>query len=224
MAFVLGAALLAAMAQAAEKGAGSSRRGSRMFSWRGNLMFLLRSEQVQKELKLNEEQTGKVTAMIKKLGAELREQYAGLGEITDREKRMAKFAELSDQADRKIRTQLRDVISREQRRRLYQIRMQVRGVVASLGNEYVARRLKLTDEQKNKVAEIGKAAQEKMSKAFSGWGDLSEEERGKRRAEFGKIRQKAEEEALGLLTAEQKESFKKMQGEKFELQMRRPRQ
>ena len=38
------------------------------------------------------------------------------------------------------------------------------------------------------------------------------------------IRSDADEKALGVLTAEQKQSFEEMQGEKFELEMRRGRQ
>lgn len=214
MACVMVAALLsAAQAQAAE-----GRGGFVFFGRGGSLVGLLNLEQVQKELKLNEEQVGKVKEVGQKLAEEMRQQYAGLREIEDREKRMAKLTELSGQMDRKAMGQLRDVLSNEQRRRLFQIRTQVRGVVASLSQERTANRLKLTEEQKEKVAAIDKATQQKQREAFQGSADLSQEERRARFGEFRKIRQKADEEALALLTAEQKDAFAKMQGEKFELQ------
>lgn len=222
MVFVLGGVLVAAAAQAAEGRAAAARRRSGIMDWRASLVFLLGREQVQKELKLNEEQTGKVKEMVQKLWEEMREQWAGLREITDQEKRWAKMAELGDQMNRKARTQLQDVISREQRRRLYQIRMQVRGPAYTLSGKRIASRLKLTDEQRKKLAEIDKDLQQKASEAMKGFRDLSQEERGKRFAELGKVRQKANQDALKLLTAEQKEGFEKMQGKKFELQMRRP--
>ncbi len=222
MVFVLGAALLAAAAQAAEGRAAGARRRSGIMDWRASISFLLSQEQVQKELKLNEEQTGKVKQMVQKLREEMREQWTSLREITDQEKRSAKMAELGDQMNRKARTQLQDVISREQMRRLYQIRMQIRGPVYTLNGKRSATRLKLTDEQRKKLAEIDKGLQQKVSEAIKGLRGLSQEERGKRFAELGKLRQKADQDALKLLTAEQKEAFEKMQGKKFELQMRRP--
>jgi len=213
---VLGFALLSlANAQAAE-----GRRGGGMMM-RGSFLGLLGSEQVQQELKLSEEQKTKVQEVTQKLREEMKEQYAGLRDSQDREQARAKMTELSEQLDSKARTQLQDVLSREQMRRLYQIRTQVRGAVASLNNSRTAERLQLTEEQKKKVAELDKTVQDKLSAAFSGLRDASADQRGARMAELGKIRRDADEQALGLLTAEQKEAFQKMQGEKFELQLNR---
>jgi Spy/CpxP family protein refolding chaperone len=221
MSLVLGAALVAAaQAQAAE---GAPRGPGRGMS-RGSLLGLLRLEQVQKEMKLSEEQTAKVKEVVEKLGAEMREQYAALREIEDRDQRRAKMTELSDQSDDKVREQLRDVLEREQMMRLYQIRMQVRPVVDSLANRYVARRLELTEERQQKLAEINKDMQAKQSEAFSSMRDASEEQRSEAFAKLRKIRSDADEQALAVLTAEQKEAFEKMKGEKFELQMQRGRQ
>ena len=218
MVFVLGGALLAAAAQAP-----GGRAGFGFLGRGGSLVGLLNMEQVQKELNLNEEQVGKVREVGQKLFQEMREKFTGLREIEDREKRMAKYTQLRDQMDRKAFGQLRDVLSNEQRRRLFQIRTQVRGVVATLGRERTAKRLKLTDEQKKKVAEIDEATQQKQREAFKGYRDLSQEERSKRFAELRKIRQEADKQALPLLNADQREAFKKMQGKKFELQPPRPR-
>ena len=75
-------AAFASVAQAQD--AGQSRRGpGRGFS-RGSLIGLLRLEQVQQEMKLDEEQTAKVKEVVEKLGAEMREQYAALREMEDR--------------------------------------------------------------------------------------------------------------------------------------------
>jgi Spy/CpxP family protein refolding chaperone len=216
-ALVLGAALVAAAAAQAAEG---PRRGFGG-GGRGSLLGLLRLEQVQKELKLSEEQMAKVKGIVEKLGAEMKEQYAALGEIEDREKRRAKMTELSDQLDAKTREELRGVLEREQVMRLYQIRMQVRAVVDSLANRFVADRLKLTDEQKNKLAEIGKETQAKQSEIYGTMRDASEEQRTEAFQKLRKIRADADEKALGVLTAEQKEAFEKMKGEKIELQMGR---
>ena len=220
MALVLGAALVAAVqAQAAEGPRRGFERGGR-----SSLLGLIGREEVQKELKLSEEQTAKVREVGEKLGAEMREQYTALRQIEDREKRGAKMTELRDQFDRKAREQLGNVLAREQMMRLYQIRMQVRPVVDSLANRYVAGRLKLTEEQQEKVAEIGKETQAKQSELFSGMRDASDEQRAQAREKLLKIRGDADEKALAVLTAEQKAAFEEMKGEKFELQMRGGRQ
>jgi hypothetical protein len=87
------------------------------------------------------------------------------------------MTELSDQFDDKVREQLRDVVEREQMMRLYQIRMQVRPVVESLANRYVVRRLELTDEQQQKVADLTKEMQAKQSELFGAMRGASDEQR-----------------------------------------------
>lgn len=190
MALVLGFAFVAA-AQAAE----GARRGPGRDGGRGSLLGLLRIEQVQKELKLSEENIAKVTQLGEKLRAEMREQYSALREIEDREQRRAKMAELRDQSDRKVREGLRDVLAREQMMRLYQIRMQVSAVVDSLANRYVAGRLELTDEQKEKLAQITKDVQAKRTELFAAMRDASQEQRTEAMQKLRKIRSDADEKA-----------------------------
>jgi Spy/CpxP family protein refolding chaperone len=181
---------------------------------RGSFVGLLSLEQVQKGLKLSEDQIAKVKEIGEKLRTEMREQFAGLRDIQDMQERRAKMTELSNQSDQKARGQLREVLSREQMMRLFQIRLQVRGTLDALNNRWIAERLKLTDEQKKKAADLEKATQDKMFQAFSQMRDLSREER---REKFTKMRNEAEEKALGVLTAEQKEALQKMKGQKLEL-------
>jgi len=151
----------------------------------------------------------------------MRKQYTALREIEDREKRRAKMVELTDQYDRKAREQLREVLAREQMTRLYQIRMQVRAVVDSLGSKYVAGRLKLKEEQMKKLAQISKDMQAKRSELFRNMRNASQEQRAEAYKKYGKLRSDADKEALAVLTAEQKKAFQEMQGKKIELKMRR---
>ena len=220
MTLVLGAVFAcAAQTQAAEE----SQRGPRRGFSRGSLLGLLRLEQVQKEMKLSEEQTAKVQELVEKLGAEMRQQYTALREIEDRQQRLEKMTELRDQIDDKVREQLRDVMPREQMMRLYQIRMQVRAVVDSLSNRYVARRLELTEEQQKKVAEISKETQAKQYELFASMRNASDEQRSEAFQKFRQLRSDADEKALAVLTAEQKEAFENMKGEKIELDFGRGR-
>jgi Spy/CpxP family protein refolding chaperone len=212
IALALGAALLASASAQAPK---SGRRGTGMS--RDSFLGIMRLEPVQKELKLSDEQIGKVSEMGEKLRAEMMEQFAGLREIEDRQKQRAKMTELRDRFEEKARGQLSQLLSRDQMMRLYQIRLQVGGALYGLNNRWVAGRLELTEEQKKKAADLEKVTEEKTFDAYSGLRDLSEEERSKKmpeaREKIGKIRSEAEKQALGILTAEQKESFEKMKGE-----------
>jgi len=221
--FLLVSAFVTVLIAATQAEAPRGRRGfGRM---RGSLLGLLRVEQVQKELKLSEDQVAKVNEIGEKLREAMREQYAGLRDIEDMQERRAKMTELSNQFDRKARGELREVLSREQMMRLYQIRVQVRRTLDALNNRRIAGRLKLTDEQKEKAAALDKATQDKVTKAYAPLRDLSQEERREKMAELRekttKLREEAEKKALGLLTAEQKEALEKMKGEKFELPPRR---
>lgn len=216
---VVGATMFAATATpAAEESQRGSGRGRARSS---SLLGLLMREQVQKEMKLNQEQTTKVQEIIEKLGAELREQYSALREIEDRQKQRERMNELRDEFDRKVREQLADVVKREQMIRLYQIRLQVRAVVDSLANRYVVGKLKLTEDQKKKLAEINSNVQAKRSELFSSMRDASREQRSEAYQKYRKMRSDADEQALGVLTDEQKKTFEEMKGEKIELEMGR---
>ena len=227
VAFVLMAAMpIAAQAQAPVADAQRGRRGFGMMAGRGgNLLGLLRREQIQKELKLSEEQVTKVGEVGQKYREEMRPKWTALREIEDREQRRAKMTELTEQSEEKSRNQLREVLAREQMIRLYQIRLQIRGPVYGLNHKFIAGRLKLTPEQREKAAQIQKDSQQKTREAFQGMRGLSQEERRQKMSEvrekLGKIRSDAAEQVLSVLTAQQKEQFEKLKGEKFELQRRR---
>jgi hypothetical protein len=225
MVVVLGASLLsAAQAQVAAAAGARGARGAGMMGEPTSLVALLSREQVQKELKLSDEQVGKVKEALQKLQAELREQTAGLRETTDPEARRAKRTELTAQMESKAREQLGGVLSREQMMRLYQIRIQVGGPLYALNNPRIAERLKLTDEQKQKAAALQKATQQKTTEARRGMANLSQEERTQKTAEVREITNKANAEALGLLNADQKEALEKMKGAEFKLPARRGQQ
>jgi Spy/CpxP family protein refolding chaperone len=222
MALVLGTVVATVATAQAPRG-----RGVGMGLSRGSLLGLLRIEQVRKDLKLSDEASDKVSALGEKLRTEMREQFTKLREIDGQAQRRAKMTELRDEADRKEREQLRDVLSREQLMRLYQIRMQVRPLAESLANRYVANRLELTEEQKTKLAEVVKQTQEKQTQLrgnMRNLRDATQEQRMELFQKFRKIQTDADAQALGLLTAEQKESLEKMKGAKIELPARRGRQ
>ncbi len=202
-------AVLVTTAQAQQRGRGMGR---------GSLIGLLSMEQVQTEMKLSDEQKTKVNAITEKLRGEMREQFLALRDVEDRAERMNKMNELSTQMDRKLREELRGSMERPQMMRLYQIRLQVNPVADSLTNEFLARRLEITDEQKTKLAEVTKEMQAKQTELYGKMRDASQDQRGAIFQEFRQLRTDANEKALGVLTDAQKSSFEEMKGDKFELQ------
>ncbi|NQT41317.1 MAG: hypothetical protein HQ581_27765 [Planctomycetes bacterium] len=194
----------------------AQRRGMR-----GSFLGLLSVDAVQKELKLSDEHLGKVKEMTEKFRTEAREKFGALGEIEDRQARYAKMRELSEGFDENARKALHEMLPREQMMRLYQIRLQVRGNLFAVNNGWMANRMKLTDEQKKKAADLETATREKTSAVFSGIRELPEQERRQKfteaREKIAKVRAAADEQAVGILNAEQKEMLEKAKGEKFEM-------
>jgi len=208
----------ASVAVAQGQDAGQARRRRSMRLSRGSLLGLLSIEQVQKELKLEKDKIDKIKEIGEKLRAEMRKEYTALREIEDRQKRMEKYRELADKYDAKSREQLRDVLAREQMMRLYQIRMQVRPVLDSLDNRYVAGRLKITDDQKKKLAQIEKDMQAKRTELFRDLRNASQEKRTEAYQKYRKLREDTDKKALAVLTDEQKKAFEKMKGKAIKLE------
>ena len=217
-------AATALMLVAAWVAVAEAQRGSRSGNWRGSFLGLIRNEAVQKELDLDDELAAKMETMSEELGAEMRKEFAPLREIEDREERRAKMTELGEKFDGKAHEQLRELLPREKLIRLYQIRLQVRGAVYGLNHKYVAARLELTDEQKKKAAEIEACRDKKRSELYGELRSLGDDQRREKWREafpkFRKIRSDADAEAMGLLTAKQKEAYADLQGEKFEMPSR----
>jgi len=188
----------------------------------GSFLGIAGSQQVQKELKLSEEEVKKVKELGDKLGKEMREQFGKLREIEDRQKRREKMTELRKGFDEKVRSGVRKIVSGEQMRRIYQIRLQIRGDLYGLNNKWIAGRLKLSDDVKKKAAELDKSTKDEMYKLYTGLRDLKEEERRKKYAEIrekgAKLRADADKKALEMLNDEQKEQLQKFKGDEFKIE------
>ena len=98
--------------------------------------------------------------------------------------------------------------------------MQVRAVADSLASRYVAGKLKLTEDQKNKLAQISKDTQAKRSELYRTMRDASQQQRTEAYEKLRKIRSDADKKALEVLTAEQNKAFQEMKGKKIELTRR----
>ncbi len=173
----------------------------------GGVAMLLGQESVQKELKLSDEQVKEVQKLMEKQ----REAFQGFGELSQEERR-TKMQELNKSNNEAVAK----ILKPEQLKRAKQIALQRQGA-AAVNNEEVAKELKITDEQKQKIRAIQTKAREDMQ------GAGSDEEGRKKRQE---VMTAMNEKIMGVLTAEQKEQLRKMQGEPFkgEIRFGRPRQ
>jgi Spy/CpxP family protein refolding chaperone len=170
-------------------------------------LMLLGQKSVQEELKLTDEQVKQVTELQEKQRAN-RPDFQGLGR-EEIQKKMAELRKTENEAIAKI-------LKPEQLKRAKQIALQQQvrfGIGFALNNEEIAKSLKITDEQKEKLREIQGKAREQMQ------GLGRDEEGAKKRQEIMKA---TNEKVEGVLTAEQKTKLKGLQGEPFKGEIRRP--
>ena len=208
--------LAATQAQDAE----SDRRapsGSR----RGTFLGLLSVQKVQQDLKLSDAQIAEVKQLAQTSRVNAKTKYAALQKIEDRRERRDEIDRFTKQRDRQARAQVREILSGEQMTRLNQIRLQVRGAVYGVNNPRLAERLQLTPEQQEAAVELAQQTQKKVSEAYRVLRDVMH---SGQREKFDdalqrvrKIRTDANQRAFALLTAEQREMFGELVGEKLEL-------
>jgi hypothetical protein len=178
---------------------------------------LLRVEEVKTEIELMPDQD----EAIQKLNERGRDRgqdrdRPNFREMSEDERREAfeKMRKEGEERTQEMREQLEQVLLPPQMERLEQISIQVQGVRA-LRNERVAKQLKITDEQMEKMAEvqeeIGQEMRAKMQELFQ-----SNDRDGMREA-LGKMREESEKKILGVLSTSQQKQFEEMKGEKFDM-------
>jgi Spy/CpxP family protein refolding chaperone len=186
----------------------------------GGLTFLLQNPQVQKELKLSEDQIAKVKEVAdaarpapgagggRRGGADQTDEQRAAA----REERQKRTAE----TDKK----LTDLLTADQNARLKQVQLWVQGTRALTSNETVAKELSLTDDQKSALKTISDESGKKGQELFTGLGrGASDEQRTKAREQMTALQKETEAECLAVLTDDQKAKFATMKGEKFQLDM-----
>ncbi len=186
--------------------------GAPMMFARGGPMLMLglfRNPQVQKELKLTEEQRTK----LEQLGEQLREKFRGLGQELrnlspeEREKRL-------ESLNAEVEKELAKILNEQQLKRLRQISLQVEGL-AALGRPSIAKEVGITEEQQAKIREILREAAEKRRAIFQ-QGPTGDPQA--RFQEMQKIRQWVDEQIEKLLTERQKKRWRELIGEPFKFE------
>ena len=178
---------------------------------------LLRNPKVQEDLKLDEKQAAAIKTMIENLNAKRREIYAPIPGITRQERStiiMAASTELQKYTAEQNK-KLLDGLKPEQSQRLDQIMVQTQGIRA-LDDPKIAKELKISDEQKKKMAEARASVardRRKLSADIRG----RKFDRTKYREKLQELAKAGDQEVLDVLSKEQQEQFEKMKGKKIEL-------
>jgi Spy/CpxP family protein refolding chaperone len=194
--------LVAAVVAMAASPALAQQRQRQGGGFGGGMIFLLGQKSVQDELKLSGEQV----KQVKELADKQLESFQGLRDLSQEERR-TKMQELNKANNEAVAK----ILKPEQLKRVKQISLQQQGARA-VNSEEVAKALKVTEDQKEKIREI-------QMKSFEEMRELQGEENAKKRQELMK---ETNEKMMNVLTAEQKAELKKMQGEPFKGEIQRP--
>ena len=201
---------------------------------------LLRSEQVQKEVNITEDQKSQLTKMVEEQMAQMRERFAGRGgenreELSEAERqaRREEFMKEAQERAKKTEEKIRGVLEPEQFKRLKQIELQQQGV-EGMRRPDVVQALGLSEEQIQELKELFEGVRKQREEIsqesralFQGFRDASEDERAELRKKGEQFRARGEElqkevqkKAMGVLNDEQKGKLKGLMGEPFKLDRR----
>ena len=168
-------------------------------------------EQVQTELKVTPEQKAKISEINEQLAEDRRALGRPEGQDGFRQR-----AEQIEKLNAEATKQLHAAIDETQQNRLREIWIQVNGT-GVLSDEAIAKELKITEQQQEQLTSTRRESFQAFGEAFRSAGDLSEDQR---REKLQELRRESEQKVLAVLTAEQREQFEKMQGEKIEIDTR----
>jgi len=167
---------------------------------------VLSSPEVQKELKLSDEQVSKLKDVLGKVMDKYKDDISKLQRMSP-EEQQKKFQEISQEGDKAVA----GVLDARQLKRFRQIEWQLQGVGA-LRDPTLQKELKLSDDQKKRLEDVFKEAGKKQQELFRNPG-ASREEAQKKYESFVKDLQT---KANGVLTEEQKKNLKEVQGPPFQ--------
>ena len=177
--------------------------------------MLLTNKGVQKEMKLTDEQAEKVQTFAREFGAKTREEYQGVTELPEGERR-EKMQELGKTRAAALHKGLAEILKPEQHKRFEQIELQAAGPNA-FATPKVVEGLKLTKEQRDSIRQVNEDLRKVMTDARE---DFQNDREGAMK-QMLEGRKAASEKVMALLTAEQKSSWKEMVGEPFEVKYER---
>jgi Spy/CpxP family protein refolding chaperone len=173
---------------------------------------MLGFEQVQKELKITDEQKAKITGIFE---AARPPQGTNFQNLTDEER--AEMRKKGEEAGKAAVATL----TPEQAARFKQMQLWVQGSQALVDNADLAKELKLTDDQKGAVKTIVDESNKKIGELMrnSFQQGVSDDDRAKAREQMATLRNETDAECMAVLTDAQKSQLEKLKGPKFQLDM-----
>jgi hypothetical protein len=181
--------------------------------------LLLSNPGVKREIKLTDKQDNEIHKIVKEVFDKYQPEFRKAGR--DREKLMQIGMESTRETRESVRRALPDILKPEQLKRLNQIQIQVNGI-ASFKRPEVQKELKLTDRQLEEIAKIGAGLKQDIAGLVK---DASSAPLRKMPGALRKakeLKESATHKAVERLTEEQRQTWKDMQGEKFDFQMQLP--
>jgi predicted nucleic acid-binding Zn-ribbon protein len=163
---------------------------------------VLSNPEVQKELKLSEEQIGKLKDALNKVIEKYKDDFAKLQKMSP-EEQQKKMRSLIDDSHKAMA----GILEAKQMKRLKQIEWQIAGVNA-LQDPDLQKELKLSDEQKKKLDGLFTDANKKVQQLL--------QTRETSREKYEAVVKELEEKANGLLNEEQQKNLKESKGPKFD--------
>ncbi len=191
-------------------------------------LTLVSAKPIQDELKLGEDELFFVKKLTEDFRTDSRELFTGIDfRSLPEDERRTKFEEVGKKRSALVKESekgLAELLSEAQSKRLDEIALQLMGVRA-LANEDVAKKLKLTADQKKGVEDAFKAADDDRRKMFEGLrsgggngGNAGGFEA--MREKMDEARKKSEANVLAVLSADQKKQFDELKGKPFEVDRR----
>jgi hypothetical protein len=183
----------------------------------GSAEDLLQHPDVQKELKLSSQQVQNINQIRRAVHEKHREEMDKLRDL-DAEERLRKQALLAKTVSQETMSALSRVLRPEQSRRLEQIHVQHQGLRA-FSDPKVDKALRLTDNQKQSIRKIGEEAAQEARLLFRVAAQSGFQETLKK---IEKVRRKALEKCVALLSDEQRRAWQELIGDPFEANSERP--
>jgi len=208
---VLGLAMVLAGPALAQRQRGQGGRGPAA----GGIAGLLQNESVQKELKVDKDQAGKVTEAVKKVQDQHADDFAKLRDITNQDERRQKSQELTKTVSDETLKAVSSILSADQVKRLKQIELQQAGLQAFTRPD-VQKALNLTGEQQDAIKTLNDEAAKKRQELFQG--GRRQGGGGQGQSQMTALRKESMEKVQKLLNADQRKTWKDLTGDAFEIQ------
>src|SRR5436190_2794802 len=210
---VVAIALAAGIASAQDKG----RRGGGGGAGATNAVTIAANEAVQKELGISADLAAKLATLRDDYRAAVQKEYQTAGINPQDFQNLAaeqrqKMIEIAAKLNAEFNPKVKDLVATDPFKRLRQIELQANfrnlGPGALLTSD-VAAELKLTDDQKKTLADLNTEFGRKQRELFTGGGGGGDA--------LTKLREESTMKAMEVLTAEQKEKLKALQGNTFDV-------